>query len=71
MIYLLMSDGSRKDIPYAAVATVEDDCLVCRNEEGEIVETFDKLAVKAFSSSETDAKLFALASSEAELKRTN
>jgi len=66
-----MSDGSRKDIPDAARATVEDDRLVCRNDEGEIVEIFDKLAVKAFTSSESHASLFVSASSEAKLNRAN
>src|SRR5688500_386340 len=44
MVYLFMSDGTRREIADAATANVEDDCLVCRNADGEIVETFDKLA---------------------------
>jgi hypothetical protein len=53
MVYLMMADGSRKDLPDAATACIEGENFVCRREDGEVVETFDKLAVKAYSSSES------------------
>jgi hypothetical protein len=62
MVYLMLSDGSRRDVADADSVGVEDDCVVCRDGAGGIVETFDKLAVTAFSTSASKMAQFFAAS---------
>ena len=48
MLYLLLNDGSHREIPEAKAAAVEAGQLVCRNERGFIVAKFDASIVSAY-----------------------
>ncbi len=48
MLYLLMANGSHKELDGAFTAHVEGEDLVCRDFHGEVFERYNRFAVTAF-----------------------
>jgi hypothetical protein len=56
MLYLMMVDGSPRQIPQAETAQIEGGQVICRSGDGLVVAIFDAPLVSTFGNNEALAK---------------